>query len=195
MTIEAILFGGLQVLGGILLADFISGVIHWLEDTYGQEDMPVIGKSVIEPNIRHHYAPLDFVKASYWMRNRAVLVIGAFLFALFWALGAINAFTVTFLVVGSQANEFHRWAHMPSGQRPKLVAWLQRAKIILTPQHHWAHHRRPFRVAYCTVTNVLNPVLDRVRFFRGLEFLIGLTTKAKPREDTGKPPTNTHAAA
>jgi ubiquitin-conjugating enzyme E2 variant len=47
----------LQALGVILLADFLTGVFHWLEDAYGTEDTPVLGPLVIKPNIVHHHYP------------------------------------------------------------------------------------------------------------------------------------------
>ena len=54
----------LQALGVILLADFLAGVIHWLEDAYGTEDTPIIGPLAIRPNIIHHHYPRFFTKLS-----------------------------------------------------------------------------------------------------------------------------------
>ncbi len=34
---------------GVLLGDFISGIVHWAADTYGSEDMPIIGPSLVKP--------------------------------------------------------------------------------------------------------------------------------------------------
>jgi hypothetical protein len=34
------------------------------------------------------------------------------------------------------------------------------------------HHKRPYGVRYCTTTNYLNPLLDAIGFWRGLEWLI-----------------------
>ncbi|TNE42428.1 MAG: hypothetical protein EP347_00920 [Alphaproteobacteria bacterium] len=171
-----------QIFLGILLADFISGFFHWLEDCYGREHWPVLGPYVIEPNIRHHSRPLDFTRGSYLFRNRVVLVL-ALLFTLwFWAMGWLNPFTLTALVFGSQANEIHCWAHMPTAKVPRWVQFLQRAGLFLTPFHHWRHHRAPFDCHYCTVTNFLNPVLDKIGFFRGLERMIWIVTSKSPRD-------------
>ena len=38
--------------GGILAADFLSGVVHWLCDSYGSVNMPVFGKVMLCERIR-----------------------------------------------------------------------------------------------------------------------------------------------
>ncbi len=38
----------------VLAADFVAGMIHWLEDAYVREDTPLVGKYVARPNIVHH---------------------------------------------------------------------------------------------------------------------------------------------
>ena len=48
---------GLEVLVVVVLADFVSGFVHWAEDSWGSPSTPFIGKSVIEPNLRHHARP------------------------------------------------------------------------------------------------------------------------------------------
>ena len=45
-----------QIIGGLLLADFISGLFHWFEDRYGNPDWPVLGHT-IRQNQQHHFTP------------------------------------------------------------------------------------------------------------------------------------------
>ena len=47
MTIAIIV---LEVLGLYLLLDFLTGVVHFWMDRYGREDMPLVGKAIIEIN-------------------------------------------------------------------------------------------------------------------------------------------------
>ncbi len=177
-----------QIVAGVLVADLISGLVHWLEDAYGREDMRFIGPRVIEPNIRHHYSPLDFTRAPYLRRNGPIFAIALVTAALFAIAGWLNPFTLTLLIVGSQANETHRWAHMPSSAVPAIVRPLQKCGLLLSQRHHGAHHRAPFSVRYCTVTNLVNPLLDQLRIFVLIEQLIRLVCRVERRQDTGERP-------
>lgn len=172
-----------QLFLGVLIADILSGVVHWFEDTYGDPDWPIIGKSIIEPNIVHHDDPLKFTKASFWKRNRGVigvLMVVAGIFALF---GWLNLITITTLIVGALAGETHRWSHLKQNEVPRLVRWLQEVKVLQTAQHHWCHHRRGFNTHYCTITNFVNPTLDGLRVFRVIEGTIEGLTGIRPRTD------------
>jgi len=31
-----------------LLLDFLTGMVHWWMDRYGREDMPIVGKAIID---------------------------------------------------------------------------------------------------------------------------------------------------
>ncbi|MBT5150933.1 MAG: hypothetical protein HOM43_01000, partial [Flavobacteriales bacterium] len=46
--------GVVEVLLLYLLLDFLTGVVHWWMDRYGREDMPIVGKAIIEINTWHH---------------------------------------------------------------------------------------------------------------------------------------------
>jgi len=173
----------LQVAAGILLADLISGVLHWWEDTYGDPKWPVIGPAIIAPNILHHSEPLAFTRSSYWRRNRIVFIIAALFGLAFWALGWINPLTVTMLIAGAHANEIHVWSHIARRKRPALVRWLQDKHVLLTPQEHWAHHSGAFNKRYCTITNLVNPVLDKLRVFRIVEGWVEGWHRRRPRDE------------
>ena len=60
-----------QLLLGWLLADFLSGVLHWIEDRFGRgrEHWPVLGQLIFAPNLLHHADPTDFLRASFVGRN------------------------------------------------------------------------------------------------------------------------------
>ncbi len=173
----------LQIFAGVIVADIVSGVVHWFEDTYGDPDWPIIGKSVIEPNIIHHSDPMKFTRAPFWKRNRAVAPIFALALLGVVLAGAFNAFTLSMLIAGALASECHRWAHLPKERVPRIVRALQHVGVLQSTAHHWSHHRHGFNTHYCTVTNVTNPFLDGLRVFRLIEGALEGAFGLKPRYD------------
>ena len=66
-----------KILFCVFLTDFLSGLLHWLEDAYGNEDWPITGRLITRPNILHHYDPRYFTRYSWLYSARVLLVIGA----------------------------------------------------------------------------------------------------------------------
>jgi plasmanylethanolamine desaturase len=169
MDLLAILFEALLV---VLLADFVSGVGHWLEDSYGAPDTPWVGRSIIVPNLEHHVRPRAFLARSWWESCGDLVSAGALLIAAAWALDLLTWHVVLFAVVGSQANQIHKWAHQNPAEKGALVDRLQRLRILQTPREHGRHHQGSKDSHYCTITNLLNAPLERVRFWRRLETVL-----------------------
>ncbi|MCA0375521.1 MAG: fatty acid desaturase family protein [Gemmatimonadetes bacterium] len=173
-----------QVLAVWLITDFLSGVFHWIEDAYGGPYWPIFGRHVTRPNILHHYAPRAFVSNSWWRSSRLLLVICLLLALGAWTLGVFNWMIALGLVLGLNANQVHKWSHRARRENPPLVQWLQRLHLIQSPSQHHRHHVRGRNAAYCVLTDLLNPVLDRMRFWAGLEWLIARLFGVQRRDDT-----------
>ena len=172
----------LQLVAGLFLADFVSGLVHWAEDTFGTESTPLVGRWIVTPNVLHHRDPTAFVRKG-WLASSWDLVAAAALFlVLARALGMLGPAAILFAIAGANANQIHKWCHAPS-TAPLLVRALWRAHIMQTPRQHAAHHRGEKNEAYCVVTPFLNPALDRIRFWRLLERCIVPLTGAPRRED------------
>lgn len=159
-----------------LLADFMSGVVHWWEDRYGDPTWPIVGRLVVAPNILHHTDQLAFTRGNYWRRNWTTLVpaltaAGLAGWAGWWILAAA-------LVILSQANEIHAWAHQRCC-RP--VRGLQLLGILQSPMQHAEHHRKPFDRNYCTVSDLLNPVLAAIGWWPAIEAVVGWIFNVWPR--------------
>ncbi len=156
----------------ILIVDFGSGLAHWLEDSYGQPHWPITGKWITAPNILHHQAPSAFTENS-WLHSAVVLlVIGAVIIAGAWLTGMLTWQLLLFVAIGANANEIHKWNHLPRKKRGMLVVVLQDACLLQTAKHHGKHHVGAKDTHYCVLTNLLNPLLDAVQFWRMLEWLI-----------------------
>lgn len=172
-----------QVVALVFLVDFLSGCFHWLEDAYGSEQTPVLGRWVVLPNVVHHRQPRHFVHSPFWRRNRVTMILSATvfvavatLFGTSWQLGFVG-------VLGAFANEFHCWAHRSPPENGRLITALHRLRLLQTPVHHALHHADPKNRAYCVLTNYTNPLLDRVDFWRRAEALVALIFRVHPRPD------------
>lgn len=166
---------------GVVGGDFVSGLVHWAADTYGSEDTPMIGPSLVKPFRLHHLYPRDIcthglVETTGNVCILAVPVLSASLY-LMWLTpeSGLLAFLVICLTLVSAAtvatNQFHKWAHQ---ENPSSFArWLQRKRLVLEPQHHHRHHTQPFNVNYCITNGWLNPLLNKLKFFRRLEATLG----------------------
>ena len=105
-----------------VVTDFVSGVAHWLCDTWGRLDTPIVGPTFIRSFREHHIDPSaicnhDFIETNadpslFSVALNTYLIflrpwnpdsqydMALYLFALFG--GLLAAFT----------NEFHKWSHM-----------------------------------------------------------------------------------
>lgn len=164
------------ILAAWLLADFLSGVFHWWEDRYGNPDWPILGKYIVQPNIRHHSEQMAFLEGDYWKRNWTTIVPAAILAALAYATG--QHFVALALAFLSQSNEVHSWAHQKRG---RFIRGLQLTGLLHSPEQHAEHHKRPFDVRYCVMTDWLNPALEAVSFWATAEDIVRLVIGVRPR--------------
>jgi plasmanylethanolamine desaturase len=169
---------GTAALTGYLAADFISGFVHWAGDTIGDAQTPIFGPNFVTPFRYHHVDPQEITRHDFIETNgnNCIVVVPVLALLLmvtpratgwfFFSCTAV-AFTCWFVFC---TNQFHKWAHQdqPAG----WVRALQRAGLILSPEHHAIHHASPQDKAYCITVGWMNPLLDRLSFFRAPESLI-----------------------
>jgi ubiquitin-conjugating enzyme E2 variant len=156
---------------GAMLADFLSGVIHWFCDTFFEEDS-LPGRLIIAPFREHHRDPLALTRHGFLERNGNSCGISLPFLTLAWwrggpdddslwiLFGSALLFFLTLAVFAT--NEIHRWAH--AVHAPRMVRWLQTRGWILSPDRHRLHHDTG-ESAYCITLGWLNAPLDRVGFF------------------------------
>ncbi|MBA3686443.1 MAG: hypothetical protein H0W72_14575 [Planctomycetes bacterium] len=166
-----------------LIADLIVGLVHWLEDGYGSPDWPLIGAAVIAPNLLHHAQPRAFLAKSWWRSADLQVVAGALILGTAALVGWFSAELLLIVVLVVNANEIHKWAHRTRTENGRLITFLQEWKLIQGRAHHGRHHGGERNSHYCSVTAWVNPLVERVGLWRGLERLITRLTGTLPRID------------
>ena len=146
---------------------------------------PIFGPNFVRPFRFHHVDPEDITRHDFVETNGNNCIVAAPVLAaaavhacrattgaLFYACVVI-AFTALFVFC---TNQFHKWAHTKNPA--PWVRLLQRAGLILSPEHHVVHHTAPRDKYYCITVGWMNPLLDKIRFFRFCEAVI---TRIDPR--------------
>ncbi len=168
------------VIAGYVLADFVSGLVHFLGDTFGSERTPVLGKAFIHPFREHHVDQTAICHHGFFEvngNNSLISLPFALLAAWIAPVHPLLAALIFFFLLGILAtNQFHKWAHAP--QVPRFVAWLQRRRLILSPKHHAVHHTPPHDTYFCITAGWMNPILHRIGFFPFMRRTLGTVLPA-----------------
>jgi ubiquitin-conjugating enzyme E2 variant len=179
---------------GFIMADFVGGFVHWMADTWGSTNMPVLGKALIRPFREHHVDPKAMTRHDYIETNGANCMISVPVAAMTLAIpldieGWVGPALFTVVSMGSMifwvmmTNQIHKWSHLDADQTPTLLRWAQRLHLVLPPTHHDRHHTAPFDTYYCITTGWLNWPLHKIGFFRILERMVMAVSGAIPRKD------------
>ena len=160
-----------SVFACLLAVDFLSGLLHWAEDTWTAPGRStLLDRWIVRDNIEHHRRPGTIRAGDYWGTNRVCIVLALGVGCIL-ALCGVHAWQAYLIVaLASQSNQIHLWAH--SANPPRPVRWLQRIGLLQSAAHHAEHHKRPYASRFCTVTNYLNPLLDAIDFWRGVERVV-----------------------
>jgi TMEM189-like protein len=143
-----------------LLADILSGLLHWAADTRGSESTPILGPRFIRPFRVHHLNADDILSRPFFDLNGDVaLVIVPMLALAFLAPPPLRLFLVALAVCILPTNQIHQWAHRPDP--PRFVRLLQSCRLILPRSEHQLHHTEPHRSHYCITTGWANGMFDR----------------------------------
>jgi plasmanylethanolamine desaturase len=176
----------LGLAAGFVAADFVSGLVHWLADTWGRSDWPIIGPTIIR-GFREHHAEPDAILAHDFIETNGsssagslvLLCLAAVLPFEGHAARLADAAMLSLSTALFATNQIHKWAHCASP--PAAVAWLQERGWVLRPADHAVHHAIPFDRNYCITTGWLNPLCQRLEVFTTLERWITACCGAIPR--------------
>jgi hypothetical protein len=168
----------------VSLADLVSGLVHWFEDSYGQESWPLIGSAIITPNRLHHAKPRAFVQNNWWESCGHSLIVGVgVVLAALWG-GWLSWGLMLLLVVAINGNEVHKWAHRTPAENGRLISWLQARGLVQNRRQHARHHRGLRNSHYCIITTWVNPVVDKLGGWRFLEQCVYQTTGIRPVQES-----------
>lgn len=177
---------------GAIVSDAFSGVFHWFFDNFFEETTPVLGLFLVAPFREHHRDPLALTRHGLFeLIGNSCLGLMPMMVAVWWwgpveptsTMGVFGyMFLLTFSFAITTTNQFHSWAHMPA--RPRLVSWLQRWGVIISPEHHARHHAPPHRSDYCVTNGWFNFIAERISLFGHAERLLaGLGIPRKVSEN------------
>lgn len=162
----------LMLTAGYVMADLLTGFVHWFCDTFFEETTPIIGPGLIAPFREHHRDPLLMTRHGFLeLTGSSFRGLAPVLWAFLWlgdALPAAADALVFALATGAVGtNLLHRWAHQPDP--PAVARVLQAAGVVLTPERHARHHAPPHAAGYCVTSGWLNPLCDRLRIWSKAE--------------------------
>lgn len=179
---------------GFVMADFVSGFVHWLGDTWGSTDMPILGNALIRPFREHHVDEKAITRHDYIETNGANCMVAVPVAALcvlipleiegwrsFALFSVVAMSSMIFWVM--MTNQFHKWAHLDEEKIPRWLKTLHTWHVVLPPAHHQTHHTAPFETYYCITNGWLNWPLHKLGFYRHMERLITALTGVIPRKD------------
>jgi hypothetical protein len=175
----------IKILIGILLADFIMGVYHWLKDTYYSPFTPIIGKTFIWSSRLHHIRPRYVTEFT----DKALFISSA-KWTLIWMaplcyLTGITPLMVSLFLTIALNDVIHKYAHLSDPERPYWATFLQQIYIFQSYDEHHLHHISPHEVNYCPITPYLNIILEKTNFWKRSESFIEhyFGMKAREHED------------
>ena len=159
-----------------IAADFVSGFVHFLADTYCTEHTPILGPKLIAPFREHHRDPLaitrhDFVEANCdncFTTLFALIPTHLFVAATRGGVPTLFSLFVLLFSLGILMTSIaHGWAHQESP--PLHARVLQNIGFVISKKRHARHHAPPHLTDYCITSGWLNPLLDGTKFFKHLE--------------------------
>ena len=130
-----------KLIACLVIADLISGFVHWLEDAYGDPKWPITGRTITQANILHHFNPRHFTRHSWFSSARVLMVITAACLGIAYLVGMLNWMTWVVAVIAVNSNEVHKWSHRRPKENPRIVRWFQATGVLQSSAQHAKHHR------------------------------------------------------
>ena len=175
----------IQIIIGFLLADIITGGFHWFDDNYLDycTNIPFL-KQIAKDNELHHYFPRSIIGYSY-LENITLTLPSIIILLLIVYLIDKNLLYqypylfITFSLFSLTSNIIHKFSHMRDCEKSNILLYINKTGFLCSHKHHGEHHTNPSE-KYCVISEYSNYILDYIGFWRGLEYIIYITTGIKP---------------
>lgn len=177
---------------GLYVADFVSGFLHWVFDTWFSERNKSVRRMVLLVR-EHHIYPGRIFDYGLW-REAGILSWFALAVSCPFLIVALRPSILPAaeryppVIAGISASlcivfmlEFHKVGHRM--RRGRVTRLLQRSHLLLSPEHHLRHHAREHDRNYCLINGWADVTLGRLGVFRGFEHIVSAISTAAPRED------------
>lgn len=170
----------LTIIFAWLMADFIVGFVHWYEDRcLNEKSTNKIVREILRANDLHHTEPMAMTKLSLWENLNTSFYIGMPVVVISFFVNAPHVVTLAFFIA-CFGNLFHKWSHLPKQKLNIFIRGAMALGLIQTRAQHRKHHydnkgiilRKDARSDYCVMTPYLNPILDKIQFFKTLEKIL-----------------------
>ena len=164
----------LEILLAWILADFMSGIGHWIQDILlDRETRFSLINTIKKDNDLHHSVPTATLQLTYWENiNTTAPLMWAISVGLI-ILSAPTLWVLAFFFLGF-ANLIHRFAHEPRSRTNVVIKLLQKLGVFISFEQHQDHHidahglirKENSSRCYCVMGSWLNPIMDQIGFFK-----------------------------
>jgi ubiquitin-conjugating enzyme E2 variant len=170
------------VLSAWFIADIIAGIFHWWQDRYlTKNNKSKLIAAINAANDLHHEKPGEMAKYSFWFTVNTTATWAWPLAILMFYLNAPIVITLS-LFFGGFANQIHKWSHTPKNKLHWIIRLTQSTGLFISHEHHAMHHYSRAKVIdkenttdkYCPMTDYMNPILDHIKFWAALEYIVSL---------------------
>jgi hypothetical protein len=168
----------------LLISDFLSGVLHWFGDSYKINEIlcvknPFLNTLQIEffnDFKLHHDKPSNIYQINTILYNIGFISFVPLVLCIFGFLTEnllFKNFMMYLMIFLFFTNIFHRLAHLQKNNKlPYIISLLMNYWPFLNSKRHEKHHEYPQIKSYCITSGLLNPLLDKIKFFDKIEYII-----------------------
>lgn len=153
----------IEILIGYFIADFLSGLFHYIEDVHlipeRTEGIPFIHSLALD-NKLHHLKPRKLVERPWYETISTTIPFAIACGLVFYYFFGWMSWWITAVSLGIFLNQVHKWQHMTYAERPIVVSFLMNAGLLASAKHHAIHHIPPFNKNFCVLSPHLNNIVN-----------------------------------